>query len=224
MTIVCVVQARMGSSRLPGKSLRPLAGKPMILHVLTRAMQIDVEDTVLATSVSDNDDLLAQEASDAGVFVFRGHETDVLQRFVDVASAVNCDAVMRVTGDCPLLDPAVCKEVARIFRTMDGDYVSNVGQVNGYPDGFDCEVFTVDLLREAHAKAKTKPDREHVTPWMRRHAQARIDVRREPNYGHHKLSVDTIEDFERVRAVLAYCEQGNYALQHTLDALWESQQ
>lgn len=212
--VVVLVQARVGSSRLPGKSLKPMHGRPMVSHVLRRARALGY-DTVVATSVSERDDLLADTVRDLGVPVYRGSEWDVLSRMAGAAQMMEADVVVRVTADCPLWAPDVGQQVLSVFLAGPRDgVVSNDTTTSGWPDGLDVEVFTCDLLLAATAAAEDRncmsgrSDREHVTPWMRRTAPHRIVVNDE-DWRRFKLSVDTAEDFERVRGVMALAADGD---------------
>jgi spore coat polysaccharide biosynthesis protein SpsF (cytidylyltransferase family) len=213
----------MGSSRLPGKSLRALRGRPLIAHVVERAWAIQgVDEVVLATTTSRKDDPLYEYAFDhlRGGIV-RGDETDVLARFVEAVQGTTADIVMRVTGDCPFLDPFIASEVLRVFHTnpLEAKYVSNDTLMSGFPDGTDVEVFSVGLLRRAAKSATDPQDREHVTSWMRRETTAVL--MNEHDCPHIKLSVDTEEDYDFARRIADRLKDGDYALASTLRAVEE---
>ncbi len=196
MSSVCVViQARLGSERLPDKILADIAGKPMIQHVLERAREIrGVADVVMA--VPNAATKQAIEALGLGVRVVQPSvpANDVLGRYAAVACQFpSHDVFVRVTGDCPMLDPDLASDVLAEFFSGGHTYWSNLK--DGYVDGTDVEVFTRDRLLEADREAKTPEEREHVTLWMRGGEIVTPDP--------VKLSVDTEEDLERVRAVLA---------------------
>lgn len=221
MRVVCVVQARMGSSRFPGKSLQALAGRPMVLHVLERAAAIEgIDDIVMATSRDERDDLLSATAVCAGYGVVRGSERDVLDRFVAAAAATRADAIVRVTGDCPLLCTDVGSLVVGTYRREAGwwDYVSNDTFRSGFPDGTDVEVFSRDALERAARHATAANEREHVTVWMRRALRHKI-VHHDEDYRHLKLSVDTPEDLELVRKMQAHLGPQMWTLADTVAAL-----
>lgn len=210
--IVTIVQARMGSQRLPGKSLLALAGRPMLVHVLTRAQAMGYP-VWLATSGSDRDNPLIDLGISLDIPTFAGHERDVLGRMREAADASAAEVVVRVTGDCPLLAPDVGRAVvalylARCAGTQDvfwrNGIATNDTAKSGWPDGLDVEVFSADLLRRADEKTgDTWADREHVTPWMlRTGTRAVLDGPREKVDRKLKLSVDTMEDFDFVRSVM----------------------
>lgn len=207
--LVTVVQARFGSRRLPGKAVKPLAGQPMLAHVLRRAAAIGFP-AVLATSDQPRDDALVKVGERVGVPVVRGSESDVLQRVLDAAVAARARIVMRVTGDCPLLCVDVAQEVVRLYcRT--GVYAWNDTARSGWPDGLDVEVFPVGALHDAAQAATDTDEREHVTLWLRRHRPRQVAMLPcGEDWSRVKLSVDSQEDFDRVRAVQAEIGAGDY--------------
>lgn len=223
MKIVIVAQARMGSSRLPGKALMPISGRPMLEHVLRRAQAVaGVNETVLATSVNERDTPLADLAWAVGCGVVRGDEHDVLGRYLAALEALRADVVMRVTGDCPLLCADVCEAVLR--RALEQpcyDFVTNDTEQSGYPDGTDCEVMTAWALRQADRYATTASDREHVTRWIRRHIPTVVvsapEALRCPS--RWKLSVDSQADLDRVRRISGWLPAGAYTLAETARAV-----
>ena len=167
MKIVAIVQARMGSTRLPDKVMKIVAGRPMIevlLERLSRAKEVD--EIVLATSVEPRNERLVQHVRDLGYRCVQGSEDDVLSRFLEAATQSNADTVIRITGDCPLVDPVLVDEAVRRYRAAGADYFSNVAPPT-YPDGLDIEVFSIAALKRS-ARETDKPfDHEHVTPYLR---------------------------------------------------------
>ena len=190
---VAVIQARRGSSRLPDKILKPLDGTPVLARVIDRCQKIDGVDQVICAIPDDNyNDAVAELALACGAKVSRGSEQDVLARYMGAVQDINCTYVMRVTSDCPLLDPAVCATLLKDVHEQKTAY----GVTVGWPHGLDCEVFTRDVLVEAYSKATHPNDREHVTLWMKRHCEGR-DLFLEPdqNYtGEHRWVLDYPED------------------------------
>ena len=161
-----IVQARLTSTRLPAKTMLSLGGEPVIRHVLRRCLAIPGVDKVVCATPVHKSEPLRFEAHALGVTVVQGSEHDVLGRFRKAALVVNADIVMRVTGDCPLIDPEICGRVLELME--EGvDYASNVDP-RGFPKGLDCEVFTMDALERAHREADDPYDREHIGPWMQR--------------------------------------------------------
>jgi spore coat polysaccharide biosynthesis protein SpsF len=166
VTTAIIAQARMGSSRLPGKVLMPLGGRPVIEHVLTRASHAKGADAVcVATTVEAADDAIAATAKALGIPVHRGSETDVLGRYAGAAEMMKADIVVRITCDCPLIDPNVIGRSIRELKEKNADYVAQ--EWNEWPQGIGCEVFPRALLDRAAAETKDAYDREHVTPWIR---------------------------------------------------------
>ena len=218
---VAVVQCRFGSTRLPGKALKPLAGRSLLSHVLQRAQAMPVDGVVLATTDLPDDDLVVEEAVKLGVQVVRGSEKDVLRRVKLAAAIAQADVVMRVTGDCPLLAPDVGRAVMRNFlqwRQDAGiDYVWNDTRLSGFPDGTDVEVMTYDALVLADRCAGDPGEREHVTKWIRRRLKVGT-VGSSVDYSALKLSVDTEDDYQRVQAVMRYLPQGHFSLSATVQA------
>lgn len=174
MPAVAIVQARMGSTRLPGKVLRPLNGRPLLAQVVARLrVAPGVDRVVIATSDLPADDAIAQLAKVEGVACFRGSELDVLHRFTQAARAHDADPVLRVTADCPLVDPGIVGKLIAMFRQGDYDHVgvaTGAGALHSkearYPDGLDAECFSRASLERAHREATHALDREHVTPYI----------------------------------------------------------
>ena len=168
-----IIQARMASTRLPGKVLERLAGETVLAHVLHRCAAIDGIDMVCCAIPEGADcNPVAEEAVRCGARVFRGSENDVLERYHRAAVALDADVVMRVTSDCPLIDPNICGRLLRLFRDQGVDYACN-NSPPGWPHGLDCEVFTAAALALAAMEASTPGEREHVTPWLRSHPDIR---------------------------------------------------
>ena len=167
MKIVAIVQARMGSTRLPNKVMKKIGGVPMIELLLARlAHAAEVDEIVVATSEDARDQPLVDYVSGLGYRCCRGSEDDVLARFVAAAREVAADVVVRITGDCPLVDPELVDEAIRGFRSAGIDYFSNV-EPPSYPDGLDIEVFTRVALERAEVESNESFDHEHVTPYLR---------------------------------------------------------
>ena len=203
---VVIVQARVGSSRLPGKILREVKGLPMLNYVLARVKAIPNADLVCcAIPEGEANDELAQKAAQLGATVTRGSEKDVLSRYVIAARATNAQVVIRITSDCPFLDPMVSGRVLADFLTGGADYVSNV-EARSWPHGLDTEVFTRAALEEAGQQATLDYDREHVTPWLRTaaHIVRRNVALSTDRYATWRWTLDYPEDLEFVKAVLEY--------------------
>ena len=204
MKTVAIVQARMGSTRLPNKTMKPVRGTPMIELLLTRLKRATaLDEIVLATSSDARNDPLEAHVARLGFRVYRGSEQDVLDRYYQAASMSNADVVLRITGDCPLMDPQLVDHVVARFRASGADYGSNVAPPT-YPDGLDIEVFTFDALRRAWEQAREPRQREHVTPFLREDAAfRRMNVANAQDLSAERWTVDEPEDFAVIEAVFA---------------------
>jgi spore coat polysaccharide biosynthesis protein SpsF len=173
----CIIQARVGSTRLPGKVLETLGNATVLEHVLRRCQAIDGVDVVVCATVEGQDgDAVASLADALNFPVYRGSERDVLARYHGAAQMADADIVMRVTSDCPLIDPAVCADVLRLRQSAGADYACN-NLPPSWPHGLDCEAFTTAALNQAAATATATEDHEHVTPWIRRNpAYERVNL------------------------------------------------
>jgi glutamate-1-semialdehyde 2,1-aminomutase/spore coat polysaccharide biosynthesis protein SpsF len=203
MTLAIIVQARAGSSRLPGKVLEPLGAASVLARVLARCRRLEgLDDLVCAVPDSAGNDAVAAEAKACGAHVVRGSETDVLSRYADAARAVGADEVVRVTSDCPFFDPEVCRQVVALLRESGADYANNT-MIAGFPQGLDCEAFPAELLFKAERQAKAPADREHVTAWMRRQHAVSMACLRGPggDAGALRWTLDYPEDLDFCRAV-----------------------
>ncbi|MEZ4365056.1 MAG: glycosyltransferase family protein [Kofleriaceae bacterium] len=206
MTTAVIVQARMGSTRLPGKVLASIAGAPMLVRVVERAGKIaGVDELVVATSSSSIDDPIAELADARGWRLTRGSEHDVLARYLEAARAVDASVIVRVTADCPLLDPGVG---GRVVAALDGgraaDYASNT-QVRTYPRGLDVEALTREALERSARDARAPAAREHVTWHVYQHPEAfrLLDVTSPDDRSALRWTVDTPADLELARRLYA---------------------
>lgn len=203
---VCIVQARMGSTRLPGKVLRPLLGKPMLGHQLSRLARCQqIDELVVATSESPDDNAIARIVEDVlALRCYRGSEEDVLARYVKAAEGERADIIVRVTGDCPLIEPEVVDLAVKLFKAdnSSADYLSNTLE-RTYPRGLDVEVFSMAALREAHESSSRPEDREHVTPFLyQNRSRFRVNQFKATNdLSHLRWTVDTQADLNLVTRV-----------------------
>tara|TARA_R110000868_G_scaffold219607_1_gene470714 strand:- start:18616 stop:19401 length:786 start_codon:yes stop_codon:yes gene_type:complete len=203
MTLAIIVQARFGSTRLPGKILNPLGEKSALARVLDRCARIPGADTVIC-AIPDTaaDDAIAQEAARHGYAVSRGSESDVLSRYAKAARDCGADLVMRITSDCPFIDPLVCGRTIDLLRDAHADYACN-SMPALFPHGLDCEVFPAVLLYRADRLATLAADREHVTPWLREHPHLHKACLLGPGQGLERLrwTLDYPEDLAFFQAV-----------------------
>jgi glutamate-1-semialdehyde aminotransferase/spore coat polysaccharide biosynthesis protein SpsF (cytidylyltransferase family)/predicted dehydrogenase len=219
---VAIIQARMGSTRLPGKSLAEIEKRPMLWHVVERVKRARLVDrVVVATSTNAADDVIEQMCRESGVTCYRGSENDVLDRFYMAARAEKAAQVVRITADCPLIDPEVIDRVVARFQRGDLDYASNA-MVRSYPDGLDTEVFSSSALERAWHEATRASEREHVTPYLRSEKFRTANVQSDSTslYQHYRWTVDEAEDLEFIRAVYrALREKENFGMREVLELL-----
>ena len=197
MRTVAIIQARMGSSRLPGKILEPLAGKPVLQRVIERVAASNAfAQVVVATTDREIDDVAADKAAAFGATVVRGNEDDVLSRFGLAADASGAEAIMRITADCPLIDPEVLTAMVERFAAGDADLVSNCVR-RSFPRGLDAELFSRQALDTMLAEASAPAEREHVTPFLYVHPERFRIVSHEgsEDLSGYRLTLDTPEDF-----------------------------
>jgi glutamate-1-semialdehyde 2,1-aminomutase len=205
MKVVAIVQARMGSQRLPNKVMRDIGGRPLIglvLARLSRAKRLDA--IVLATSTDPRNRPLVAHVESLGFPTHAGSENDVLDRYYQAAKAAGADVVVRVTGDCPLIDPDLVDRVVADFLEGGADYVSNV-EPPTFPDGLDTEVFSFAALEEAWKHATETAEREHVTPWLRNNPQlVRRNVANNVDLSAERWTVDDPADLDVVTPIVAH--------------------
>lgn len=172
MNVVAIIQARMGSNRLPRKVLLKLYGKTILEHVVERvSCARRVEKVIVATTVKNEDSDIADLAMKAGYAMYRGSENDVLDRYYQSAKAYNVEHIVRITADCPVIDPQIIDSVVEYYFKNKADYGSNILDET-FPDGEDVEVFSFETLEKAWQKAELPSDREHVTPYIRRNKRS----------------------------------------------------
>lgn len=203
--MVAVVQARMGSSRLPGKVLREVAGRPLLAWMLERVgLAASLDSVLVATTTQRRDDAVAAVAASAGAAVARGSEDDVLDRYLLACNQASAGTIVRLTADCPLLAPEVIDRVVEDFARGGADLVTNAPPAGRtFPDGMDVEVFGAEALRRAAAEATLAADREHVTSYF--HHSPSFVVRTvdlEPPLGDVRITVDTAADLALVGDLL----------------------
>ncbi|MCX6722591.1 MAG: glycosyltransferase family protein [Candidatus Staskawiczbacteria bacterium] len=207
MKIVAIIQARMGSTRLPGKMMLKILGKPIIEHVFERIKDSQLINEIwLATTLNAEDNVLADWADSKGKKVYRGSSDDVLERYWQTAKQAGADIVVRITGDCPLHDSEVIDSVINKFLSGGFDYVSNAHPPT-YPDGLDTEVFSFQALEKSWEEAKLKSEKEHVTPYIWKNSEKfKIDnVSNEIDLSKERWTLDTKEDFLFIDNILKEC-------------------
>lgn len=205
MKIVAIVQARMGSTRLPGKVMKKINGTPLIELLLERLSKTESLDSiVLATSHQPENLALIRHVQEKGFQVEMGDENDVLKRYLRAANKHDTDIVVRITGDCPLVDSKLVDAVIEKYKSGNYDYVSNINP-RSYPKGLDIEVFSVQALQIAFDMATDPFEREHVTPYIRAGLQFTQDnLRHKNDYSDRRWTVDELSDFIVIEKVFAH--------------------
>ncbi len=237
---IAIIQARMSSTRLPGKVLREIAGEPMLARVIERAKRAQlVDEVVLATTTDPSDDPVAAFCAERGYNFTRGSLNDVLDRYYQAAKEYKAEVIVRLTADCPVLDPDVVDETIRAQREGNFDFVANrlpppMGR--SFPIGLDTEVCTFAALERAWKEADKKHQREHVMPYLYENTTLNAEnrtlqtgtsprgfkialVNHVPDYGSLRWTVDTPEDLEFVRQVFARFEHDDFDWQDILALL-----
>jgi glutamate-1-semialdehyde 2,1-aminomutase len=205
MKVVAIVQARMGSTRLPNKVMKPVGGVPMIELLLARlAKSKEIDQIVLATSTDERNTPLVAHVQSLGYTCIRGSETDVLDRYLVAARQVDADVVVRITGDCPIIDAGLVDQTIQRFKTSDVDYLSNTAPAT-YPDGLDTEVFSIQALEQAGRESQDPFDHEHVTPYLRRPGLFKTAaLTHDQDLSGLRWTVDEPADYEVVSKVFAH--------------------
>ncbi len=218
MTNAVIVQARMASKRLPGKILLPIGDGTVLDQVLKRCLAIkNIDNVVCAIPDSKDCNAIATVASRFGVTVFRGSADDVLARYLGAAKVVNAHIIVRITSDCPLIDPKVCSDVLDLVLGGNVDFACN-NMPRSWPHGLDCEAVTIEWLARAAKEAKDPWEREHVMPWIRHHPDVRIANHKGPGNGieRHRWTLDTKEDYDFLQAIWPHLYNGASAWDYTV--------
>lgn len=207
--VVAIIQARMASARLPGKVLADLGGQPVLAWVVRRAQRAaGIDQVVVATSVSADDDVVAAFCKEQDFTCTRGSLHDVLDRYTEAARQHDAEVIVRLTGDCPLIDPSLLSDNLRIFLAADPplDFAANrLPDDRTIPIGLDAEFCTMAALEIAWREAQEPHQREHVMPFFYEHPERFriLHIKHLPNYGQYRWTVDTPEDLELLRKVVA---------------------
>ena len=213
MKTIATIEARMTSSRLPGKVLLYAAGIPMLAHLVRRIRSVpSISEVVLATTTNESDDLLVDFAKHTGISCFRGSEEDVMTRVIEAADSVDADLIVEITGDCPIIDPEIIEQTIRMFHANQADYVSNA-HIRSFPDGMDTQVFRLDTLKRCALMTSDKLDHEHVTLHIRNHPELFSHVHLvappELHWPELGLTLDEIADYELLVHIIEYFEPTN---------------
>lgn len=203
MKIAAIIQARMGSTRLPGKVMKTLGDRTVIGHVIDRCRAIpSVTKVIVATTTSHEDDMICKEAERYGVSYYKGSEENVLSRYYEAAKISQADVIVRITSDCPLLDPQISNKVIEEFLRSGCDYVSS-GLSETFPRGMDTEVFSFEALEESYFKATESFEKEHVTPYIYLHPD-RFELQsfsNDTDLSGYRLTLDTEEDWSLISRI-----------------------
>ena len=225
MKTVIIVQARMNSSRLPGKVLRTVLGKTLLEYQIERLQRVPSADSVvIATTIDDCDQPIVDLCEKLKVNYFRGPEEDVLQRYYNAAQKYEADIVVRITADCPIIDPNVIDRVIKFYldNYKDFDYVSNI-LTRSYPRGMDTEVFSLESLEQAALEAKDEAEREHVTVFIYNHPERYrlANVPYHKDFSRYRWTVDTLEDFSLIEKIITslYPQRPNFVLEDCLELI-----
>lgn len=204
MKIVGIIQARMGSTRLPGKVLADVNGKPMLRWLLDRLISVNlIDEIVVATTLSAEDDVLVDWLSKNNIEYFRGSDGDVLERFYECAKKHNSDIVVRITADDPLKDPGIIAQaIEMVVQHSEVDYCSN-SITPSYPEGLDIEVFRFSALEKSFHEARLLSEREHVTPYIWKNPKLfnTVSLTYDRDLSHWRWTVDKPDDLQFVRAI-----------------------
>lgn len=202
--VVAIIQARIGSTRLPGKVMKIIDDNTVLGHQLTRLkLSHQIDEIIVATTILDKDDSIFLEAKRNGVRGFRGSEMDVLSRYYEAATEACADIVVRLTSDCPLIDPFLVDEMISKIRSTEYYLISNAGAESNrtYPRGLDVEVMTYEALALAHYNAKEVYQREHVTPYLYENCDSIFYYKDESNHSDQRWTLDTEEDWKFIKAI-----------------------
>ena len=203
MNIIAVIQARISSTRLPEKVLKKIEGKTVLEHVINRVRAAkNLDDIIVATTVKKEDLEIVKLCANLGISVFCGSEDDVLDRYYQTARLFKADYIVRITADCPLIDPLVIDKVIELYFQKKADYASNT-MPESFPDGLDTEVFSFKTLRIAWKNATLFSEREHVTPYIRKNPNIfkLVNLKCNFNLNNKRWTFDEPEDFEFIKII-----------------------
>ena len=200
-----IVQARMNSTRLPGKVLKEIGGRPLIIFLIERLILCkEVDEIIIATTVNESDDQIVKACRDAKTKIIRGSEKDVLSRYAEASKQTDANILVRITADCPLIDPYILDELLKLFKSNSYDYINNTTPPT-YPDGLDIEIFTKDALLKANTYALTAYEREHVTTWMIESGKLDIySTKSSIDYSSVRLTVDEEVDLIVINEIVNF--------------------
>ena len=200
-----IIQARLGSKRFPEKVLQEIENKSLIWHVINRAKNVNgVEQIILATTRKKEDKVLVKIAETSGIIGFVGNDVNVLERYYQCAKKFNADPIIRITGDCPLIDPKIIEDLLKYYNSHDFDYVTNTYPPT-YPDGLDVEIFSFSMLETIRKKAEFISEREHVTSYIKKHSTNYkiYNLKNKIDLSRIRLTVDEELDLKIIKKIYA---------------------
>lgn len=211
---VVIVQARMTSTRLPGKVLMSLKGKPVLEHVIDRLKQSkQIDAIVIATTTNQSDDCIVELCNKCNVEFYRGSENDVLSRYYNAAKEQHADIVIRVTSDCPLIDACILDDMLAKVKQQNICVMTNAGidqSKRTFPRGLDIEIFRFEVLEQAYKMASELYQREHVTPYIYETSSDTSYYQSSIDYSEHRWTLDTEEDFKVIQSIYDELYQGEH--------------
>lgn len=223
--ITVIIQARMGSTRLPGKVLMNINGKTVLHHVIDRVSQCkNIDDIIIATTNLEKDDLIVKEVEKIGCKYFRGSEDNVLDRYYEAATLNKSDIIIRITSDCPLIDPKVVDEMIEFYINNNYEMVTNAcadSSKRTYPRGLDTEVFSYKVLKEAKENAKESYQLEHVTPYIYENTTKIFYYKNNIDYSKYRFTLDTKEDLKLIKEIYRnlYFGENNFYLKEVIEVM-----
>lgn len=223
MNIVAVIQARMGSTRLPGKVLKKIKNKLVLDYVIERLQFCEnLNNIVIATTTSEKDDILQQYATNKSISYFRGSKDDVLSRYYHASKKYGADQIVRITSDCPLIDPYIVDKIIKKHIEKKVDYTANTVE-RTFPRGLDVEIFTFDALEESYKNANQQYQREHVTPYIREHPEKfklqNLEAKGKLLRPDIRITLDTQEDFELIKQIVSHFDDITFNAEDIIDFL-----
>lgn len=227
MTTGIILQARTGSSRLPRKVLKKIGGLTILEHDIVRLQQVvGVDSVIVATTTNEQDNEIVEICNNLGIKVYRGSECNVLSRYYEAAKFFSLQNIIRITSDCPLIDPIIISDMMAVYNTSNYDLVTNVGLkpwMRTFPRGFDAEIFSFCFLEKAYNNAKKEYQIEHVTPYIYETCENIYYYLNDKDFSNIRLTLDTEDDLKMIDSIYNYLYHGshNFYFKEILDLLDE---
>jgi spore coat polysaccharide biosynthesis protein SpsF len=220
--IGCIIQARMGSSRLPGKTLMKLDEKMSTLNFVINQISFStlIDKIIIATTNLKEDDVIETECKELQIECYRGHPADVLDRYYNCAKKFHIDTIVRITADCPLIDPQITDNLIMEFNTKNFDYITNTLD-RTFPHGMDVEIFSYEVLEKTWKDAKLPSEREHVTPFIQKNKKNMKlhNIKNPKNLSHIRITLDYKEDLEIITKIISRINKRPILIQDILDII-----